>query len=140
MGVKSMNKLMMSVASLALIGIASPVLAQSTSPSPTSAPPSATAPDSSMTTPNNSSTNMPQDTAPMSSKGSTSAVSPAQGNGQSDTTQSGAPDDQKPAHKMSHKVHHMHSMGTTKASGSKSTDNDAEQLNQQELGKLQSPN
>jgi hypothetical protein len=46
---------------------------------------------------------------------------------------------QKPM-KMSHKMHHSKAMETTKASGSKATDNDAEQLNQQELGKLQQSN
>jgi hypothetical protein len=46
---------------------------------------------------------------------------------------------QKPM-RMSHKMHHGQRMDSTKTSGSKSTDNDAEQLNQQELGKLRSPN
>lgn len=141
-----MNKLMMTVASLALIGFASPVLAQSSSNGPISTP-SASAPSSSapsatsapdMTAPNNSSTNMPQDTAPMSSKDSTSAVSPAQGATQSSSD--AASTDQKPMHKASHRSHPMKPMGSTKVSGSKSTDHDAEQLNQQELGKLQSPN
>lgn len=137
-----MNKLMMTVASLALIGFASPVLAQSTSNGPVSTPnasaPISSAPDATpapdVTTPNNSSTNMPQDTAPMSSKDSTSAVAPAQGDTQSSS------DTSSPMHKVSHKTHHTKAMDSTKASGSKSTDHDAEQLNQQELGKLQSPN
>jgi len=115
-----MNKLMMTVGSLALMAIASPVLAQSTSngPAPATSAPATPGPDV---------------TAPMSSKGSTSAVAPT-----SQPSDSASPDDssQKPM-KMSHKTHHAKHMDTTKASGSKSTDNDAEQLNQQELGKLQ---
>jgi hypothetical protein len=136
-----MNKLMMTVGSLALMAIASPVLAQSSSNGPASAPPTATAPSATpapgVTAPNNSSTNMPMDmapSAPMSSKGSTSAVSPKQ----SDPDMSADSDSQKPM-KMSHKMHHQKQMGSSKASGSKSTDHDADQLNQQELGKLRSP-
>ncbi len=113
-----MNKLMMTVGSLAMMAIASPALAQSSA-----------APTPGATAPNNSSTNMPMDMAPhapMSSQGSTSAVSPMQGH-------DGA------AHRSMHNRHH-NEMGPTRASGSKSTDNDAEQLNQQELGKLQAPN
>ncbi|HLZ66769.1 MAG TPA: hypothetical protein VKQ29_11100 [Aliidongia sp.] len=140
-----MTKLMMTVGSLALMAAATTALAQSSN-GPASAPtsvttpstppaPSATAPG--VTAPNNSSTNMPMDmapSAPMSSKDSTSAVSPAQSNTSSGTD--GAI--QKPT-KMSHKTHGM-KQGTSKASGSKSTDHDADQLNQQELGKLQTPN
>jgi hypothetical protein len=36
-------------------------------------------------------------------------------------------------------MHHQKQMDSSKASGSKSTDHDADQLNQQELGKLRSP-
>jgi len=143
-----MNKLMMTVGSVALMAMASPVLAQSTSPGPatsapvTSAPPTATpgaTPGQDVTAPNNSSINAPQDTAPMSSKDSTSAVAPTAGTTQSSDTMSNDGSTQKPA-KMSHKAHHAKAVGATKASGSKSTDHDAEQLNQQELGKLQQPN
>ncbi|HEV2677188.1 MAG TPA: hypothetical protein VGV37_21860 [Aliidongia sp.] len=52
-------------------------------------------------------------------------------------SQSGSAD-QSSMHKASHKAHHK-AMDSTKTSGSKSTDHDAEQLNQQELGKLRSP-
>jgi hypothetical protein len=135
-----MKKLMMTVGSLALMAIASPVLAQSSSNGPASAPPAAKAPSAmptpGVTAPNNSSTNMPMDMAPgapMSSKGSTSAVSPKQG----DPDATADSDSQKPM-KMSHKTHQKQ-MGSSKASGGKSTDHDADQLNQQELGKLQSP-
>jgi len=132
---KSMNKLMMTVGSVALMAIASPVLAQSTSNGPATSAPTTSAPATpgpDVTAPNNSSINAPQDTAPMSSKDSTSAVAPA--SQPSDSTSNDA--NQKPM-KMSHKMHHAKRMDTTKASGSKSTDHDAEQLNQQELGKLQ---
>ena len=141
-----MNKLMMTVGSLALMAMASPVLAQSTSNGPASPAPTTSAPampkatpSPDMTAPNNSSINAPQDMAPMSSKGSTSAVAPTAGTSQSSDTMSNAGSTQKPM-KMSHKMHHGQRMDTTKTSGSKSTDHDAEQLNQQELGKLQSPN
>jgi hypothetical protein len=134
-----MNKLMMTAASLALMGIsAGPVLAQSS--------PATDAP--AMTAPNNSSTTLPRDTAPpnaapmqqdqapMSSRDSTSAVAPAQGSTQSsaDSSDNSAAQPTKASHRMHHKQ-----MDATKASGSKSTDHDAEQLNQQELGKIQSP-
>ena len=136
-----MNKLMMTVGSLALMAMASPVLAQSTAPT-TSAPgtvmPKAM-PGPNMTAPNNSSINAPQDMAPMSSKGSTSAVAPTAGTTQSSDTM-GKGDSSQKSMKMSHKMHHGQRMDATKTSGSKSTDHDAEQLNQQELGKLQSPN
>jgi hypothetical protein len=133
---KSMNKLMMTVGSLALMALASPVLAQSTSNGPATAAPGTSAPVTpgpDVTAPNNSSINAPQDAAPMSSKDSTSAVAPASQPSDSMSKDDGS---QKPM-KMSHKTHHAKRMDTTKASGSKSTDHDAEQLNQQELGKLQ---
>jgi hypothetical protein len=139
-----MNKLMMTVGSVALMALASPVLAQSTSNGPatsapiTSAPPATPGP--AMTAPNNSSVNAPQDMAPMPSKGSTSAVAPAAGTTPSSDTMGNGDSSRKPM-KMSHKMHHGdRMMDSTKTSGSKSTDHDAEQLNQQELGKLQSPN
>jgi hypothetical protein len=132
---KAMNKLMMTVGSLALMTLASPVLAQSSSNGPATSAPATSAPAKpgpDVTAPNNSSINAPQDTAPMSSKGSTSAVAPASQPSDGMSKDEGS---QKPM-KMSHKMHHAKRMDTTKASGSKSTDNDAEQLNQQELGKL----
>ena len=142
-----MNKLMMTVASLALIGIASPVLAQSTSNGPAATPPSATSPATlpstspapSVTPPSSSSSDMPQDTGAMNSKGSTSAVSPAQGDTQPSADTGSASSSQKATHKATHKTHHAKPMGNSKTSGSKSTDHDADMLNQQELGKIQSP-
>jgi hypothetical protein len=130
-----MNKLMMTVCSVALMAMASPVLAQSTSNGPAPSAPR-TMPGPAMTAPNNSSINAPQDMAPMSSKGSTSAVAPTAGTTQSSDNMSTG-DSQKPM--RMHKMHHGQHMDSTKTSGSKSTDNDAEQLNQQELGKLHSP-
>lgn len=130
-----MNKVMMTVCSVALMAMASPVLAQSTSNGPAPSAPR-TMPGPAMTAPNNSSINAPQDMAPMSSKGSTSAVAPTAGTTQSSDSMSSGDSSQKPMHKM----HHGQRMDSTKTSGSKSTDNDAEQLNQQELGKLRSPN
>jgi len=136
-----MSKLMMTVASLALLVAASPVLAQSSS-SPSATPPRTATPDMSMPNTNATGTpptsSMPQNTAPMSSKDSTAATSSSQP-ASSDMSQSGMSDEQKPMHKTSHRTHHGKSTDSTKASGSKSTDNDAEQLNQQELGKLQPP-
>lgn len=137
-----MNKLMMTVGSLALMAVANPVWAQSTNSDPASPPPATTAPSATpgpdVTAPNNSSINASQDTAPMSSKGATSAVTPAQGATQSSSDSMGTGESAKPT-KTSHKAHHAKRMDTTKASGAKSTDHDAEQLNQQELGKLQPP-
>jgi len=137
---QSMNKLMMTVGSLALMAITSPVLAQSTSNGPATSAPTTSAPampdatpGPDVTAPNNSSINAPQDTAPMSSKGSTSVVAPASQPSDSMSKDDGS---QRPM-KMSHKMNHAKHMDTTKTSGSKSTDHDAEQLNQQELGKLQ---
>jgi len=130
-----MNKLMITAASVALMAFASPVFAQSANPA-TTAPAATPSPD--VTAPNNSSINAPQDTAPMSSKDSTSAVAPAAGSTQSSDSTSAGDATQKPT-KASHRMHHK-AMETTKTSGSKSTDHDAEQLNQQELGKLQQPN
>jgi len=130
---KAMNKLMMTAGSLALMAFATPVLAQSTSNGPATSAPGTSAPAKpgpDMTAPNNSPVNAPQDTAPMSSKGSTSMAAPA---AQPSTS---TDDSQKPT-QMSHKTHHAKRMDTTKVSGSKSTDHEAEQLNEQELGKLQ---
>lgn len=143
-----MNKLMMTVGSVALMALASPVLAQSTSAGPAASSPITGAPSTrtpgatpnpAMTVPNNSAITAPQDMAPMSSKDSTSAVAPTAGMSQSSDTMSNDGSTQKPA-RMSHKTHHADAMGATRAKGSKSTDHDAEQLNQQELGKLRSPN
>ncbi|GGF12177.1 hypothetical protein GCM10011611_17270 [Aliidongia dinghuensis] len=71
----------------------------------------------------------------MNSKGSTSAVSPAQSDTQPSADTGSAPSSQK----ATHKTHHAKPTGSSKTSGSKSTDHDADMLNQQELGKIQSP-
>lgn len=123
-----MNKLMMTAASVALMAFATPVLAQTASPSTST--PAVSAP---------AATPSADATAPMTSKDSTSAVAPAVGTTQSSDSMGSGDSATKPT-KAAHKMHHAKAMETTKASGSKATDNDAEQLNRQELGKLQQSN